>query len=74
MFEDAGQRPRSQAIIPVTRDRHAAFLDRVLELAVTPSLDNLVPAIPPEHGHDITNFHPDTETERNGRDSRRGPR
>jgi hypothetical protein len=46
----------------------------VLELAVTPSLDNLIPAVLPELIYDITNFHPITETERNGRDSRPWPR
>ena len=61
-------------MIPVARDRHATFLDGVLELAMTPSLDNLVPAILPERCHDITNFHPNTETERNRGYSRPRPR
>lgn len=74
LLEDAAQRPGSQVIIPVTRDRHASFLDRARELAVTPSLDNLIPAVLPELFYDITNFHPITETERNGRDFRPWPR
>jgi hypothetical protein len=62
LLEDAIQCPRGKIIIPVTCDGHATLLDRVFVLAMTSSLGDQIPAVLPEHTHDITDFHGITKT------------